>query len=490
MNNTALKNNDNDFIKVKHRGKIFTPDYLAKQILDMGHYVAGNISKKHVIDNSCGDGQFLIQIVDRYCTDFLTRSSDKTQLREELETYIHGIDIENEELEICRERCSKVALLHGISEDIEWDFIHADALLTERYNGKMDFVIGNPPYVRVHNLDDNFERVKSFLFGNGGMTDLYIVFYELGINMLNDTGILCYITPSSFFSSIAGKNMRNYLADNKVLESVCDLKHFQPFNAASYTAIICLNKKIKSEGVKYYKYDEAQLLPVYVEMLSYSDFMINGAFYFEDKKSLALLKKILENKNTTDVAVKNGYATLADKIFANEFEFDSDYIIPVVKASRGSKGKIFFPYDKSGSLISEDELKKDKTMYEYLLENQSKLMKRSIEKNNKAFWYAFGRSQAIKDTYKDKLAINSMIRTFEDLKITEAKSGTGVYGGLYITSKAFGAAELKKALMSEEFSTYVSLLGKYKSGGYYTFSSKDVKCYLDYKLEKRGDLYA
>ena len=65
-------NNDNlteEFIKIKHRGKIFTPDYLVENILNQGQYVLGNINKKNVIDNSCGDGQFMIHIIDRYCKD-------------------------------------------------------------------------------------------------------------------------------------------------------------------------------------------------------------------------------------------------------------------------------------------------------------------------------------------------------------------------------------------------------------------------------------
>ena len=59
-----------EFIKIKHRGKIFTPDYLVDDILNQGHYLEGNINKKHVIDNSCGDGQFLIHIVEKHSCSF------------------------------------------------------------------------------------------------------------------------------------------------------------------------------------------------------------------------------------------------------------------------------------------------------------------------------------------------------------------------------------------------------------------------------------
>jgi adenine-specific DNA-methyltransferase len=48
--------------------------------------------------------------------------------------------------------------------------------------------------------------------------------------------------------------------------------------------------------------------------------------------------------------------------------------------------------------------------------------------------------------------------------------------------------KIKKILLSNDFFSYVSLLGKYKSGGYYTFSSKDLEIFLKYKVSnKKGD---
>ena len=153
VNNKIYKveNPTDEFVKVKHRGRIYTPDYLVSDILNQGHYVIGNINKKNVIDNSCGDGQFLIQIVDRYCKDFLKNNNDKLLLKKELEAYIHGIEIDEEELKVCKNRCDTVANLYNI-HNVKWDFIIEDAMKVTKYNNKMDFVVGNPPYVRVHNL--------------------------------------------------------------------------------------------------------------------------------------------------------------------------------------------------------------------------------------------------------------------------------------------------------------------------------------------------
>lgn len=479
------KNATDELIKVKHRGKIFTPDYLVENILNQGHYINSNINKKHVIDNSCGDGQFMVHIVDRYCKDFLSKSKDLTLLKTELETYIHAIEIEKEELNICIHRCNQVIKIYGL-DTVKWDFINGDTLTIHKYNGKMDFVLGNPPYVRVHNLNKNFDSVKGFLFGNGGMTDLYIVFYEIGIKMLNNSGVLCYITPSSFFTSVAGTNMRNYLNSRNLLESICDLKHFQPFDATTYTTIVCINKQKSDNKLDYYEFNEQKLTQVHIETLTNDDYIINNQYFFSTKKKLNFLRKILYNNKESDISIKNGYATLADKVFINNFSFKSKYIIPIVKASRGLWTKIIYPYDKNANFILEDELKKEKSVYNYLLNKKSELLNRDNEKTSNSYWYAFGRSQGLNDTYKDKLSINTLIRQFTDLKIIDVPAGSGVYSGLYIVSSTISTKEIKKALMSNEFETYISLLGKYKSGGYYTFSSKDVKHYLDYKFKEGG----
>ena len=96
-----------------------------------------------------------------------------------------------------------------------------NTLTVKRFNGKMDFVVGNPPYVRVHNLDESLDLTKTFSFAQDGMTDLYIVFYEIGLKMLNEKGVLGYITPSSYFNSLAGSYMRKtFVSENLVDKSL------------------------------------------------------------------------------------------------------------------------------------------------------------------------------------------------------------------------------------------------------------------------------
>ncbi len=464
--------------EVKARGKIYTPSYLVRNICDVGGYVAGKINKKHVIDNSCGDGAFLCEIVERYITDYLSNSDNKNILKREIEHFIHGIEFDYIESEKCKENMQKICSKYGI-DDVMFDIVCADTLqVLPRYTGKMDFVLGNPPYVRVHNFGDNYNEFKDFEFGQGGMSDLYLVFYEIGIKMLNKTGVLSYIAPSSFFTSLAGKNFRNWIVRTNKVVSICDLKHFQPFNATTYTAIVTISNEKSEDLIYYFEYDSNKLSPKLVSCLKESEYNIGGSFYFSTKEKLKRLKKILEFfPFESSIKVKNGFATLADKVFIGNFEFESKHIIQVLKVSTGKWYQCIFPYNANGKLISAKELEDDSDLYKYMLSQKEKLEKRDTE--NGAYWYGFGRTQAINDVKIDRIGINTLYKDISDVKVTELPAGCGCYSGLYIMSE-FSYNDICVALKSKYFLDYISMLGKYKSGGYYTCSSKDIKQYLNY----------
>lgn len=482
-----MRTSKKDITTEKENGRIYTPDYIVRNILDLSGYYGLQILKKHSIDNSCGDGAFLCEIIRRYCKAATEAGLSATEIRADLSEYIHGIEINAEEHRKCIENISKTAYEFGV-EGVVWDVLCGDTLSIHKYDGEMDYVLGNPPYVRVHNLGDNFDEIKGFMFSQGGMTDLFIVFFEIGIRMLNSTGTLGYITPSSYFNSLAGAYMRRVLCRDDLLDKVVDLKHYQAFNATTYTAISILKKNRKNADVEYFQFDEKALIPYYVDTLSIDDYLIAGNYYFACKSDLAILHRVYGNRGESDIQVKNGYATLCDGVFINDFDFESDLIIPVVKASRGIQQRILYPYDRKARLLPEEVIKQDENVYRYLISKKDELLRRSSEKESEEYWYSFGRSQALLDTYRNKVAISALLRDERDLKFVEAPIGTGVYSGLYIVSDNIPMNDIIAAMKSDEFVRYIRLLGKYKSGGYYTYSSKDVKAYLDYKFAYNGGL--
>lgn len=463
---------------VKKHGRVYTPHYIVNLILDFGGYNSAEILKKHVIDNSCGNGAFLVEIANRYCTEFLKSNNDLPLLKTELQTFIHGIELDKVECDSCIYNLNQVAKKYAIN-DVQWNVLNADTLTIDKFNGKMDYVFGNPPYVRVHNLDNSYEAVKKFRFAEGGMTDLFIVFFEIGFRMMAEDGLMSLITPSSWLGSVAGKNLRNYILSRHNLSGIIDLEHFQPFEATTYTLISKFSKANKYNQIEYFNFDESELDKRFLDNISYNNIQIAKNIYLSKNENLELLRKIKTTHSYPYVSVKNGFATLADKVFIGDFDF-SKGTIPILKASTGKWSKCIYPYDKNGKPLSQDEFMKFDEAFNCLLSHQDQLANsRDIEDDK--YWYLFGRTQALKDVSKTKYAINTILKDLQSIKLEIVPQGSGVYSGLYILSD-IEFDTIRQLVYSNDFINYIKLLKNYKSGGYYTFASKDLEQYLNYQL--------
>lgn len=463
-------------MKVKDYGQVFSPESIVREVLNTAGYYGENILKKHVMENSCGDGAFLCEIIKRYLDAYEKKYNSLYGVEEDLKTYIHGIEIDKKIYETCLVNITSFLKSRNI-EQVKLDIISADAITTSMYNKKMDFVVGNPPYVRVHNLDKRYCKVKKYSFCKEGMTDLYLLFYEVGLKMLKKDGVLCYITPNSFYCSNAAKKFREYLKEHLNLEVLKDLGHYQPFNVNAYTTICKIVNNSQNDFCKYYKYDMQSDRYLFVCDISYSDLFVDGNIVLTDNKKFLPILNYKVDKNAR-VIVKNGFATLNDKIFiSNCFDFCKNKI-SVIKASTGQWKECIYPYDNKGKLIAFDLL--DDELKKYLLEHKKELANHS--KKSEGSWYAFGRSQAINDVKLNKISINTTIKDIDSIKINIVESGKGIYSGLYILTDV-DLESIKSIVCCDRFIEYLRVLNKCKSGGYYTFSSSDLSRYINYYLE-------
>lgn len=469
--------------KNKELGQVNTPDRIVSKMLDFGAYNKPiNILEKHIIDNSCGNGQFLSEIVRRYIKTALEYGKTVNDITDDLSKYIHGIEIDEPTCNECKERLSSIAEQFGII-DVNWDIICANTLLVHDYDGKMDYVFGNPPYVRVHNVKGSeiYDILKGYTFAEKGSSDLYLAFYECGLKSLNENGTLCYITPSSWLSSASGKKMREYVLENRNLYAVVDFEHTQVFdNAQTYSIITLFHKGKKQDEVAYNIYENYDFNTV--SSVTYNEIVHDGAFRFVPKEYSKILSNI-DNCKIRKIRVKNGIATLSDKIFIDNVPESAELTIPIIKASTGQWGKCLFPYAASEDgcgitpyALSDIEHYAPNT-YNYIIANESTLKQRTYDKGSN--WWEIGRSQGLSDTFKNKIAINNLTKSTGDIKINQVPAGSHVYSGFYILTDA-PLESIKEALESEQFFTYVKHLKKYKSGEYYTFSSKDAEKFLNY----------
>lgn len=115
--------------------------------------------------------------------------------------------------------------------------------------GGFDVVIGNPPYIRIQEIQANAPAMATYFkqkyaAAGKGNYDIYVIFIERGLNLLNQTGFLSYIQPHKFFNAQYGAPLRKLIADGQHLSHVVHFGDQQIFAAATtYTCLLFLSRQ-------------------------------------------------------------------------------------------------------------------------------------------------------------------------------------------------------------------------------------------------------
>ena len=108
-------------LRVKETHEIFTPTYLSQQILDEYPQELFSNSTKTFIDSSCGDGQFLSEVVIRK----MERSG--CTLEQALST-TYGVELMEDNVKLCKERLRGPNPTEEILDILDKNIVCADAL--------------------------------------------------------------------------------------------------------------------------------------------------------------------------------------------------------------------------------------------------------------------------------------------------------------------------------------------------------------------------
>lgn len=140
---------DREYLRVKITGEVFTPTATVQRMLQKIQVDQFQDPTKTFLDNSCGDGQFLSEI--------LIRKMENGSTFEQAIQTIYGVDLMQDNVDLCRERllCGREDLRHIVEQNI----VCADAL---RYHYRFD---GSHPYddeVKEKEKEDRFSTLFSF----------------------------------------------------------------------------------------------------------------------------------------------------------------------------------------------------------------------------------------------------------------------------------------------------------------------------------------
>jgi type II restriction enzyme, methylase subunit len=113
-------------------------------------------------------------------------------------------------------------------------------------------VVGNPPYVRVQGLKENYLEQTKYYEKNyvsaTGSYDIYALFMEKGFKLINKKGLVSFILPHKFLITDFGSGIRKFFVEKRAVESLLHFGSELVFSEAStYTCIVTLSKKNKEK---------------------------------------------------------------------------------------------------------------------------------------------------------------------------------------------------------------------------------------------------
>lgn len=126
--------------------------------------------------------------------------------------------------------------------------------------GGFDFIVGNPPYVRIQNLKkespEYVEFLNRFYESSHKNYDLAIPFIERGYSLLRENGELGFIVTKKWMKADYGEKLREILSREKAVRLIVDFGDEQVFKGATTYTMILVLRKAKNEKLTYAKVEE------------------------------------------------------------------------------------------------------------------------------------------------------------------------------------------------------------------------------------------
>lgn len=505
-------------------GAVYTPKHIREFIVHetLNKYIKthNSLTNIKIGDVACGCGGFFITIVEEL-KKYLQKS-----YYEIYRDNLYGLDIQSYSIERSKILLILYAVSNGEScESYKFNLYQGNALNFDwraipniKENGGFDIIVGNPPYVGSSKIDNvSKELLKNWSVSNSGKADLYIPFFQIGLEYLTSSGFLGYISVNTFYKSLNGRSLRAFFSKNNFDLSIVDFGGQQLFkNRSTYTCICIIGIK-SSENIKYVQSNinrikylkESDYITIPFLQLNHYD----GWYLVTDKE-----RKIIDRIEKTGkplgekFEIRNGFATLKNDIYLinpfkenekyyfinkNESEFKIEKHIcrnaikpNTLKSEKeisSSTEKIIFPYfikngvsdlfrnhKYSAELIDEATLITDYPYtYNYLNTQKKLLSKRDKGQGNYGEWYAFGRSQGL--LYNKYKLLFPYISNEPCFVISEDRDLLFYNGYAILSDSIEDLRVLQKILMSKIFWYYIIKTSKPYSSGYYSLAKNYIK---------------
>jgi hypothetical protein len=404
------------------RGAVFTRREVAAAILDLSGYAASKpLHRMRLLEPCFGDGDFLLPAIDRLLDAYARESGRATNARDDLAGAIRAVELHRSSFERTTRRIEERLLQAGLSRldaralAAEW-LICDDFLLCPLPNG-FDVVIGNPPYVRqeriLEALLDEYRRRYRTLYDRA---DLYVPFYERGLELLAPQGQLGFICANRWVKNKYGGPLRAMIAGDFQLLHYIDMEGVDAFHAEviAYPSITIIRRPSPGEPAPPTRVSTGAIrrceeLPALVSALmapTPDASMVNeialqddsdAPWLLDDVPRLKLLRRMEADWPTLEQAgcrVGIGVATGCDRVFIGDFAtlpVEPERKVPLAMARDlvdgelrwGGKG-VLNPFEPDGRLAPLE----DYPLFSHFLDqHRDAVAGRHVAARNPAGWY-------------------------------------------------------------------------------------------------------
>jgi hypothetical protein len=404
------------------RGAVFTRREVVDAILDLVGYVVDKpLHRLRLLEPSFGEGDFLLAVIDRLLEAYARAGGSAANASQSLAAAIRGVELHRGSFERTARRIESRLLQAGLpvadARALTEQWLICDDFLLFSFQGDFDVVVGNPPYVRqerIHGvLLNEYRRRYRTLYDRA---DLYVPFYERGLELLAPQGMLGYICANRWVKNKYGGPLRSKIVNGYQLLHYVDMEGVDAFQeeVIAYPSITILRRAGYSNAapatrVSTGKIKNCDELPLLVSALLAPS--LDGALVSEiavgnddgapwlldDVPRLVLLRRMETEWPTleeTGCRVGIGVATGCDRVYIGDYAalpVEDERKIPLAMARDLVGGELRWqgkgvvnPFEVDGTLAAPGAFPK---FSGFLQQHRDAILARHVAAKNPSAWY-------------------------------------------------------------------------------------------------------
>jgi adenine-specific DNA-methyltransferase len=235
-------------------GEIFTRRWVVELILDLTGFTADrDLGGLVAVEPSCGSGAFLVPMTERLIESCRRHNRPLADIANSMLAF----DLLPANAELARKAVVKSLTDAGAGHDdaaaIAATCVRcADFLLTKHTSDAADFVVGNPPYVRLEGVPPArgaaYRRACATMRGR---SDIFVGFIETGLRMLKPDGVLGFIVADRWMHNQYGADLRRMITNGYSVENVVAMHDVDAFEdrVSAYPAITVIRRAPQTTAI-------------------------------------------------------------------------------------------------------------------------------------------------------------------------------------------------------------------------------------------------